>query len=136
MPTSTLLGDHGNVRSSKKPKFVAKCGLHHTWERTWPIDHSRKYHNIPWCSLFVTPIFSISIVFSFSWELTWPERNWKQCFCKISGRQTKRKTKIYDMLWYILEWSIGNGSHVHHVHVQRFQDSNERKDIKHSTCLG
>ena len=41
-----------------------------------------------------------------------------------------------DMLWYFLEWSKGNGSHVHYVHVQRFQDSNERKDIKHSTCLG
>ena len=31
------------------------------------IDHSRKYNNIPWCSLFVTSQFCISIVFSFSW---------------------------------------------------------------------
>ena len=29
-PTSTLRGDHGNVRSSKKPKIIAKYGLHHT----------------------------------------------------------------------------------------------------------
>ena len=26
--TSTLLGDRGNVRSSKKPKFAAKYGLY------------------------------------------------------------------------------------------------------------
>ena len=30
VPSSNLLGDHGNVLSSKKPKFVPKCGLHHT----------------------------------------------------------------------------------------------------------
>ena len=28
VPTSTLLGDRGNVRSSKKPKFAAKYGLY------------------------------------------------------------------------------------------------------------
>ena len=33
---------------------------------TVTIDHSRKYHNIPKCSLFVTPKFCINIVFSFS----------------------------------------------------------------------
>ena len=30
VPTSTLLGGHGNVRSSEKTKFGAKYGLHHT----------------------------------------------------------------------------------------------------------
>ena len=29
VPTSTLLGDHGNDRSSKKPKFAAKYSLHY-----------------------------------------------------------------------------------------------------------
>ena len=32
------------------------------------IDHSRKYHNMPYCFLFVTPKFCIRIVFSFSWD--------------------------------------------------------------------
>ena len=41
------------------------------------IDHSRKYHNIPECSLFVTPKVCISFVFSFSWELKWPQEKLK-----------------------------------------------------------
>ena len=32
--TSTLLGDHGSVRSSKKPKFALKYGLNHSLEHT------------------------------------------------------------------------------------------------------
>ena len=31
------------------------------------IDHYGKYHSTPYCSLFVTPIVCISIVFTFSW---------------------------------------------------------------------
>ena len=37
-----------------------------SWIRS--IDHCRKYHNIPSCSLLVTPKFWISIVYSFSWS--------------------------------------------------------------------
>ena len=32
-----LYFDHGSVLNSKMPKFAAKYGLHHTWERTLPI---------------------------------------------------------------------------------------------------
>ena len=58
MPTSILFGDHGNVRSSKKPTFSTSLG-YTTLENTRPIR---------------------------------------------------------------------NGSHVHDGHLQRFQDSNERRD--------
>ena len=50
LPTSTLLGDHGNVRSSKKPKLAAKYGLHHTWEHTWPIRNESYLHDVCTCS--------------------------------------------------------------------------------------
>ena len=45
--------------------------------------------SIYYCFLFVTPKFYISIVFSFSWELKWPQGNLKQCLYKILGWQTK-----------------------------------------------
>ena len=67
-----------------------------------PIDHSRKYHNIPQCSLFGTPKFCISIFFSFSWELKWPQNKLKT-ECYIFGVTNKEH---YGMLWYFLEWSI------------------------------
>ena len=35
----TLLGYHRNVRSSKKPKFFVKSGLHHIWEHNWLIGN-------------------------------------------------------------------------------------------------
>ena len=44
--TSALLGDNGSVRSSKKPKFVAKYGLHHNWEHTWPIRIGSHVHDV------------------------------------------------------------------------------------------
>ena len=52
-----------------------------TWIVTLsPIDHSRKYHYIPSCSLFFTPKFCISIVFTFSWELKWPQEKLKTIY--------------------------------------------------------
>ena len=48
-------GDHGNVCSSKKPKFTAKYGLHHTWWlHTWPI---RKWKPCVRCARSAVPIF-------------------------------------------------------------------------------
>ena len=64
------------------------------------IDHSRKYHNIPQCSLFVTPKFCISIVFSFSWELKWPQEKLKTILMQNFGVINKEH---YGMLWYF--WS-------------------------------
>ena len=64
------------------------------------IDHSRKYHNIPQCSLFVTPKFCISIVFSFSWELKWPQGKLKTMLMQNFGVTDKEH---YGMLWYF--WS-------------------------------
>ena len=69
----------------------------------WSIDHSRKYHNTPQCSLFVTPKFCISIVFSFSWELKWPQEKLKTTLTQNFGVTNKGH---YGMLWYFLEWSI------------------------------
>ena len=52
-----------------------------TWIVTLsPIDHSRKYHYIPSCSLFFTPKFCITIVFTFSWELKWPQEKLKTIY--------------------------------------------------------
>ena len=42
------------------------------------------------------PKFCISIVFSFSWELKWPQEKLK----------TYANEEYYGMLWYFLEWSI------------------------------
>ena len=62
------------------------------------IDHSRKYHNIPSCSLLVTSKFCISIVFSFSWG-HFPNRNWRQCLWKIWDWQTKSIIGCYGIFW-------------------------------------
>ena len=32
--------------SSKKGKFSAKYGLHHTWEHTWPIRSGSYVHDV------------------------------------------------------------------------------------------
>ena len=64
------------------------------------IDDSRKYHNIPQCSLFVTPKVCISIVFSFSWELKWPQEKLKTMLMQSFGVTSKGH---YGMLWYF--WS-------------------------------
>ena len=70
------------------------------WNKAHLIDHSRKYHNIPWCSLFVTSKFCISIVFSFSWEWKWPQEKLKTMLMQ-NFRVTNKEH--YRMLWYF--WS-------------------------------
>ena len=65
----------------------------------WPLQ---KYHNIPSCSLFVTPKFCISIVFSFSWELKWPQEKLKTMFMQNLGWQTKSIIICYR---YHIFWS-------------------------------
>ena len=74
--------------------------MHVTYLSYWPLQ---KYHNIPQCSLFVTPKFCISIVFSFSWELKWPQEKLKTMLMQNFGVTNKEP---YGMLWYFLEWSI------------------------------
>ena len=54
-------------------------------------------------SLFVTPKFWISIVFSFSWELKQPQEKLKTMLMQNFGVTNKQH---YGMLWYFLEWSI------------------------------
>ena len=67
------------------------------------IDHSRKYHNIAQYSLFVTPKFCVSIVFSFSWGHFYSQEKLKTMLMQNFGVTNK---KHYGMLWYFLEWSI------------------------------
>jgi len=67
------------------------------------IDHSRKYHNIPSCSLLVTSKFCISIVFSFSWGHFNSQQKLQTMLMKNLGLTNKEH---YGMLWYFLEWSI------------------------------
>ena len=50
----------------------------------------------------VTPIFCISIVFSFSWELKCPQEKLKTMLMQNIGVTNK---EYYDMLWYFLQWS-------------------------------
>ena len=70
-----------------------------TWIVTLsPIDHSRKYHYIPSCSLFFTPKFCISIVFTFSWELKWPQEKLKTIY-KIWRWPTKKIMVCYGIFW-------------------------------------
>ena len=53
--------------------------------------------------LFVChPKVCISIVFSFSWELKWPQEKLKTMLIQIFG---VTKKEHYGMLWYFLEWS-------------------------------
>ena len=68
-----------------------------------PIDHSRKYHNIPKCSLFVTPTFAYALFLVSLGAILTPKRNWRECFCIILEWQTNWT------LWYVMvfrEWSI------------------------------
>ena len=53
--------------------------------------------------LFVChPKVCISSVFSFSWELKWPQEKLKTMLIQIFG---VTKKEHYGMLWYFLEWS-------------------------------
>ena len=67
------------------------------------VDHSKKYHNIPQCSLLVTPKFCISVVFCFSWEFKWHQEKLKLMLMQNFGVTNE---EYYGMLWYFLEWSI------------------------------
>ena len=54
--------------------------------------------------LFVChPKIFISIVFSFSWELEWPQEKLKTLLMQNVG---VTKKEHYGMLWYFLEWPI------------------------------
>ena len=69
------------------------------------IDPSRKYHhNLPYkCSLFKTPKFCISIVFSFPWDHFNSQEKLKTMLLQNFGVTNKEHC---GMLWYFLEWSI------------------------------
>ena len=67
-------------------------------------DHSRNtitYHN----ALCLSSQICRSIVFSFSWELKWPQEKLKTMFMQNFGMTNK---EYYGMLWYFLEWSIAS----------------------------
>ena len=53
--------------------------------------------------MFVTPKFCVSVVFSFSWELKWPQEKLKKVLMQNFGMTNKEH---YGMLWYFLEWLI------------------------------
>ena len=92
--------------------------LHTCWPREWKrsilletalhmsdraydaeIDHSRKYHNIPSCSLLVTSKFCISIVFSFSWGHFNSQQKLQTMLMKNLGWQTKSIMVCYGIFW-------------------------------------
>ena len=54
-------------------------------------------------TLLVTPKFCISIVFTFSWELKWPQEKLKTMLMQNFG---VRNEEYYGMLLYFLKWSI------------------------------
>ena len=84
------------------------------------IDHSRKYHNIPQYSLFVSPKFCISIVFSFSWELKRPQEKLKTMLMQNFGMTRK---EYYGMLWYFLEVNYLTHAHSHITRAVAAMDS-------------
>ena len=69
----------------QEPKTFKKC----SHKKHIAIDHYRKYHNIPQCSLFVTPKLCLSIVFSFSWGHCNSQEKLKTMFLQMLGWQTK-----------------------------------------------
>ena len=63
-------------------------------------ENTITYHN----ALCLSPKnFSISIAFSFSWELKWPQEELKTMLMQNFGVTNEEH---YGMLWYFLEWSI------------------------------
>ena len=60
--------------------------------------------------MFVTPKFCISIVFSFSWELKWPQEKMKTMLVQNFGVTNEEH---YGMLWYFLELSIACGENLY-----------------------
>ena len=60
--------------------------------------------------MFVTPKFCISIVFSFSWELKWPQVKMKTMLVQNFGVTNEEH---YAMLWYFLELSIACGENLY-----------------------
>ena len=64
-------------------------------------ENSITYHNALCLS---PPKFCISIVFSFSWELKWPQEKLKTMLMQNFGVTNKEHD---DVLCYFLEWSIG-----------------------------
>ena len=80
--------------SGRKTNFTTNQlnnGLH------WPL--LKLHHNIPWCSLSVTPKFCISIVFSFAWELKWSQEKLKTTLMSNFG---VTKKEHYGVSWYFL----------------------------------
>ena len=63
-------------------------------------ENTITYHN---ALCLLSPKFCIIIVFSFSWELKWPQEKLKTMLMQNFGMTNKEH---YGMLWYILEWSI------------------------------
>ena len=63
-------------------------------------ENTITYHN----ALCLSPkTFWISIAFSFSWELKWPQEELKTMLMQNFGVTNEEH---YGMLWYFLEWSI------------------------------
>ena len=62
----------------------------------------------------VTPKFCRRIVFSFSWELKWPQEKLKTMHMSNFGVTNKDH---YGMLWYFLEWPIRLGVVYSHGHA-------------------
>ena len=81
-------------------KLVFQNNWKEFMELTTP-ENTITYHN----ALCLSPQkFCISIFFSFSWELKWPQEKLKTMLMQNFGVTNKEH---YDVLCYFLEWSIG-----------------------------
>ena len=63
------------------------------------IDHSWKYHNIPYCSLFIIPKFCVSIVFSFSLGHFKSQEKLKTMLIQNFGVTNKEHMVCYGIFW-------------------------------------
>ena len=86
--------------SSSNTLLVIYFALFLLLQYNWPLQKIPE-HTI--MLFFVTPKFCLRIVFTFSWELKWPQEKLKTMLRQNFGVTNKEH---YGKLWYFLEWSI------------------------------
>ena len=85
-----------SLKREKWQKSDKNCKLVTLTSFSRYVIHSGKYHNIPQCSLFVSPKFCISIVFIFSWETKWPQEKLKTMLMQnfwMTNKEVKTPSK-------------------------------------------
>ena len=57
------------------------------------------------------------MVFSFSWEIKWPQEKLKTILTQNFGVTIKEH---YGLLWYFLDWSTTHANMTHDILIYRF----------------